>query len=123
MKRSSRYYSLILLILAGGILSLLNGSSAYGQGIRQEGGVVRGRIQDSSSNRYSSLVVVALLREDSTLIKFTRTKKDGSWELRDIPSGKYRLLASHPAYADYNIQLTVMDDAISDVGTFVLEPK
>jgi hypothetical protein len=86
-------------------------------------GAARGSIRDSILEKRCPLVVVALLNPDSTLVQFTRTKKDGTWFFRGIPAGNYLLLISHPAYADYAARLVIKADSITDLGAIFLQPK
>ncbi|RYD74902.1 MAG: carboxypeptidase regulatory-like domain-containing protein, partial [Sphingobacteriales bacterium] len=61
-----------------------------------------GSIKDTTSGNLVKNAVVALLSpKDSTLISFTRTKDNGSYNLPNISSGKYTLMVMHPTFADY----------------------
>lgn len=86
-------------------------------------GGVKGRIHDTTLNRDCPLVVVALLQQDSTLVQFTRTKRDGSWSFRDIPAGHYQILISHPSYDDYTAPVNIAADSMTDLGRLILAPK
>src|ERR1700760_4860300 len=63
-------------------------------------GDIQGKVRDSSGERGCSFVVVAVLNSDSSLVRFTRTRRDGSWMIRGIAPGNYLLMASHPAFED-----------------------
>jgi hypothetical protein len=99
---------------------LLAGIIAHGQ---DRPGAVQGKLTDSNLQRGCPLVVVAILDNDSLLIRFTRTRKDGSWIIRDIPAGNYLLLTSHPSYAEYMARITIRGDSMTDVGVLYLQPK
>src|SRR5580658_5478001 len=86
-------------------------------------GGIQGRLQDSGLERGCPLVVVAILDLDSSLVRFTRTKKDGSWVIRGIRPGNYLLLTSHPAYDDYLARVVIKADSITDLGNLFLQPK
>jgi hypothetical protein len=86
-------------------------------------GGIQGRLQDSGLERGCPLVVVAILDLDSSLVRFTRTKKDGSWAIRDILPGHYLLLTSHPAYDDYLARVVIKADSITELGNLFLQPK
>jgi Outer membrane protein beta-barrel family/Carboxypeptidase regulatory-like domain len=105
------------------LIIMMSFSAAYGQmsGVRMGG--AHGRIHDSTLNRDCPLVVVAILTRDSSLVRFTRTRKDGSWSFQGIPAGNYLLLISHPSYADYTARLMIKADSITDLGILFLEPK
>jgi hypothetical protein len=90
---------------------------------QEEVGAVQGRIADSGLDRGCPLVVVAILNSDSSLVQFTRTKKDGSWAIRGIPAGVYLVLTSHPSYDDYMSRVMVKGDSLTDLGVIYLQPK
>jgi hypothetical protein len=57
---------------------------------------------DTSENKPLSNAVVNVIRPiDSVLVKFTRTKADGSFTINNLPRLKYQVLISYPRYADY----------------------
>ncbi|WP_316802529.1 outer membrane beta-barrel family protein [Pedobacter nototheniae] len=63
---------------------------------------IKGRIIDTASTSILSGTSVSVLRaKDSTLVKFTRALDNGSFEINNIPKGKYILLVSYPKYADF----------------------
>ncbi|HTR29175.1 MAG TPA: TonB-dependent receptor [Puia sp.] len=86
-------------------------------------GAIQGKIQDSALDRGCAFVVVAILDQDSSLVRFTRTKRDGSWVIRGLPTGGYLLLTSHPSYDAYLARVVIKCDSITDLGTLYLEPK
>lgn len=60
-----------------------------------------GSISDTTNKKDIVNAVVALLKPiDSTLYKFIRTDKEGKFILKNISSGKYILMMTHPLYAD-----------------------
>ncbi len=94
------------------------------RGLGQERvGTVQGRLADSNLEQGCPLVVVAILNIDSSLVRFSRTKKDGSWATRSIPAGSYLLLTSHPSYDDYLARIMVKGDSVTDLGIIYLQPK
>jgi hypothetical protein len=94
------------------------------RGLAQEHlGGVQGRIQDSTLDRGCPLVVVAILDMDSSLIRFTRTRKDGSWMFQGISPGDYLLLTGHPGYEDYLARIVIKGDSLTDLGSIYLQPK
>jgi hypothetical protein len=94
------------------------------RGLGQERpGAIQGKIQDSVLDRGCAFVVVAILDQDSLLVRFTRTKRDGSWAIRGIPAGSYLLLTSHPAYDAYLARVVIKRDSMTDLGTLYLQPK
>jgi hypothetical protein len=98
--------------------------ASFFRGLGQERvGAVQGRMADSNLDRGCALVVVAILDNDSSLVRSTRTKKDGSWVIRGIPPGNYLLLTSHPSYTDFVAHITIKGDSITDLGFLYLQPK
>ncbi|QNN41610.1 outer membrane beta-barrel family protein [Pedobacter roseus] len=63
---------------------------------------IKGRTIDTASTTLLSGTSVAILNaKDSTLVKFTRTAENGTFELSGIKNGKFILLVSYPKYADF----------------------
>lgn len=69
-----------------------------------------GTVSDTAEKKNLSNGSVLLLRpSDSILVKHTRTDASGRFDLKDIPTGKYLIVVTYPAYADYVDELTVKD--------------
>lgn len=67
-----------------------------------------GKISDTASKKDIGNAVVALLTAgDSILYKFTRTNKNGVFEIGNAKPGKYILLVTHPYFADFVDDITV----------------
>ncbi|MEO6403986.1 MAG: outer membrane beta-barrel family protein [Ferruginibacter sp.] len=82
-----------------------------------------GKIMDTTTKTAAKNAVIALLTpKDSVFVKFTRAKEDGSFELKNIPPGKYILMVMHPTFADYvdDINLT---NATETAGIISMTPK
>lgn len=63
---------------------------------------IKGRTIDTASTTLLAGSSIAILNaKDSTLVKFTRSAENGSFELSGIKSGKFILLVSYPKYADF----------------------
>ncbi len=70
--------------------------------------IVTGVLKDTTSKMAVENAVVALLStKDSSLVDFTRTRPDGSYQLTKTPAGNYILMVMHPMFADYveNIEI------------------
>ncbi|MGO8056384.1 carboxypeptidase-like regulatory domain-containing protein, partial [Rhizobium leguminosarum] len=77
--------------------------TAYGQQA-----TIKGKITDTAEKKNLTNSVVALLKAaDSTLVKFTRSDKDGSFILSNIPAGNYCVLVTHPTFADYYVTANI----------------
>ena len=63
---------------------------------------VSGLIKDTATNaNVKNAVVLLLSPKDSILKAFTRVKDDGSYLLKNVPSGKYIVSVSHPNFGDF----------------------
>lgn len=101
------------------VLVLLSGLRSYSQNA-----TIKGTVIDTAekTNLYQS--VITLMRyEDSVLVKFARAGKDGKFILSNVPAGRYYVITSFPAYADFADQLTITGDTIIDMGNLALIPK
>ncbi len=79
---------------------------------------IKGRTIDTASTTLLSGTSIAILNaKDSTLVKFTRSAENGSFELNGIKNGKFILLVSYPKYADFVDHFT-LDSAtqVKDYG-------
>jgi len=94
------------------IISLLMFFVTQAQKITQSGKI----IDNNSQLPIANAVVMILAASDSTLITFTRTAADGSFELKNVPTGKSILMISHPLYAEY------VDDIVIKSGNDKIKP-
>ena len=99
--------TLILLCLIAGI------STSFAQ----QNGSVKGLVTDTLNKQNLTNAVVAVLRaKDSVLVKFTRTNKEGSFNLPNISAGKYIVMVTYPSYADYIDLISVTEGSVTDLG-------
>ncbi|MFM2364248.1 MAG: hypothetical protein RLZZ316_3150 [Bacteroidota bacterium] len=79
---------------------------------------VKGIIADTSSKTSLQNAVVSLLQpKDSVLVKFTRTKAGGQFEINNVPAGKYLLVVSYPKYAEYADEILIEPNNSFNAGT------
>ncbi len=98
--------TLILLVL------LVSASSLFAQQA-----TIKGTIIDTSEKKNLTNSVVALLRKsDSVLVTFGRTDKSGQFTLTKFVPGKFVLMVTHPAYADYLDEIEVKDASPINLG-------
>ena len=65
----------------------------------QSGGNVRGVLRDSTAGQFLSGATVTLMQaKDSSLVSYTRTSVNGSFAIRNVSDGSYRLLITHVGY-------------------------
>src|SRR5258708_34748528 len=58
---------------------------------------IKGRIRDTTLNKDCPLAVIALLQPDSTLLQFTRSRKDAEFSITGLPTGTYLIPSSNPS--------------------------
>ena len=85
--------TLVLVLIFLGVNSIL---------LAQNTGSVKGIIADTASNiKLINASVAVLNAKDSTLVKFTRANENGEFTIGNLKKGKFILLVTYPAYADY----------------------
>ncbi|RTL53220.1 MAG: hypothetical protein EKK39_05155 [Sphingobacteriales bacterium] len=86
---------------------------------------IKGTISDTTAHIPLSNAVVAVLRaNDSVLLHFTRTHKNGSFEMNAIPAVKSIVMVSYPNYADFIDTLFIKPgQTLIDLGNIYLETK
>ncbi|PSL48220.1 outer membrane receptor protein involved in Fe transport [Chitinophaga niastensis] len=85
---------------------------------------VKGNVLDTLNHVKLSHSVIALLHaKDSVLYKFARTDEAGRFELNNLPAGKYVLLISYPAFADYVETLTLADTSVVNLNKIMLTQR
>ncbi len=83
--------------------------------------IIRGTIIDTVEKKTISNGSVLLLRRaDSVLVRFARTNKEGSFVLKNLPAGKFVLLATFPKYADYTDTLSIADSSDTKLGNLFM---
>ena len=84
---------------------------------------ISGVLTDGNDKTAVHNSVVALLTPvDSILYRFTRSDKEGKFNLKNIKPGNYILMTSHNQYADYVDEITV-NEGEKKLGTIVLKSK
>lgn len=105
---------LIACILLYGCLS-----SAYSQQV-----TVQGTVKDTLEKQALPNAVVSLLnKSDSTLVKFTRSDKTGTFHMAKVTPGKYVLLVTFPKFADYADDIDIQNQSVVNIGTIPLTQK
>ena len=84
---------------------------------------IKGTVVDTLNKQNLSNSTVTLLRaKDSVLVKFTRTDKDGKFELKNLPAGNHVLMIKYPAFADYFDAINIKEPS-TDIGNIRLTLK
>lgn len=69
----------------------------------QKNGTVSGKLMDTAINKsISGATITVLDKKDSSLVSFTMTGADGSFEIKGLAEGSYRLLMTHVNYHNSN---------------------
>ena len=73
---------------------------------------IKGNVQDTSEKKILKNASVSLLwAKDTTLIRFTRTTADGSFQFKSSPTGDLLLLVTFPEYADSYQRITLQSNS------------
>ncbi|MBL7698213.1 MAG: TonB-dependent receptor family protein [Chitinophagaceae bacterium] len=85
---------------------------------------ISGTVLDTSENKPLENAVVSVLRStDSVLLKFIRTKADGTFSVSGLSSSKNIILITYPGYADYAELLKDSSTEEISLGSIPLTPK
>jgi hypothetical protein len=85
---------------------------------------VKGIVVDTLNKQNLGNSSVSILRaKDSVLVKFTRTDKDGKFELTNLPAGKHVVMITYPAFADYFEAVDLESNPSIDLGNVRLTLK
>ncbi|MEO8823860.1 MAG: carboxypeptidase-like regulatory domain-containing protein, partial [Ginsengibacter sp.] len=85
---------------------------------------IKGKLADSSSNLIPTNAVISILhQQDSVLVKFSRSDKNGNFQINNLDSGKYIVLISYPKYGDYVDQFDLKKGETFDFKTIFLTQK
>lgn len=86
---------------------------------------IKGTVTDTlNSNKLQYASVVLMRSADSVMATFTRSKQDGSFELKPVKEGAYLIMISFPSFADYiDIVSVSKDKPVIDMGTIPMVSK
>jgi len=85
---------------------------------------IKGKLTDSSSNFIPANAVISILRQqDSVLVKFSRSDKNGNFQINQLDSGKYIVMISYPKYGDYVDRFDLKTSEIFDFKTIYITQK
>jgi len=84
---------------------------------------VSGSVVDPKENlKLANATVMLLQAKDSILVSFTRTDANGSFVLKNIPSGDYLFISSYPNYGDFYKSVLVDGQALQ-LGNVELQSR
>jgi hypothetical protein len=94
------------------------------QSVSAQQSTVKGKIIDTLEHMTLSNAVISLIKKsDSTLYKFTRTDRNGDFNITNVETGKYLLLITYPKFADFSDEVEVNGQPINDLGSIALTLK
>ncbi len=114
LSKCCRYFALTSMVMFCMVIFGFNRS--YGQY------QVKGQLTDSAVGNMSNAVVAALRAKDSVMIKFTRSDKEGNFNLNLKDSGKYIFLITYPSYGDLVLEQDI-NQSTFDLGSQKLVTK
>src|SRR3954463_14628820 len=86
--------------------------------------VVRGKVTDTLEKKSLQNAAVSLLQKsDSTLFKFARTDKQGTFHIDGVVPGKYILLITYPKFADFADVVEIKNQPENNLGEIPLTLK
>ena len=86
--------------------------------IKAQDASLKGVVTDTLNKENLPNSTISVLRaKDSVLIKFARTDKQGKFEMSKLPSDKYIVMITYPAFADYYETVDVAGKPEVDLGT------
>ena len=85
-------------------------------------GTVKGLLRDSASAQPLADATVSIINaQDSSLVSFTVSLSDGSFTIKNIPSGHYKLIASFTGLSSFHKSITISPESpMIDVGSIVM---
>ena len=92
--------------------------------VQAQNAFVKGTVTDTMNKQHLSNSSVSLLRaKDSILISYTRSSKDGQFEFRNVPTGRFILMVTYPRYADYFDHFDFTASTEKDMGLIMMTLK
>jgi hypothetical protein len=91
----------------------------------QNNGSIYGSLIDTVLKQAIPDVTITILSgKDSSLITFGRTNKNGSFDIKFLPKGSYRLLATHVGYRNYSKYFEISEDKKGvNAGIIIMNSK
>ncbi len=81
-----------------------------------------GLITDAEKKPIYNSVVALITPVDSVLYRFTRSDKEGKFDIKNLKTGKFILMTSHSQHADY-VEEIITKEGENNVGTIKLISK
>ncbi len=84
---------------------------------------IKGIVSDSSMHPLDGSTIMLLSSADSSLISFTQSKENGSFELKNISNKEFLLQITHVGLGTYSKQITTQKSELLDLGNIRLLPE
>lgn len=85
---------------------------------------IKGVVTDTLNKENLFNASVSVLRaKDSVLMKYTRSDKDGKFQLKNLKTDKYIMMITYPSFADYYETIDLAAKPEADLGTVKLTLK
>src|SRR6185312_6401588 len=85
---------------------------------------IKGKLADSTATENPVNAVIAILHQrDSTLVTFSRSDKNGNFQINQLDSGRYVVLISYPKYGDFVDHIHLKQNENLDLKTIYLTQK
>ncbi len=109
-----------ILMLLSLILTVLTSVQA-----QKADGSVKGKLQDTVAKQPISDATISVLgASDSTLKNFTLSGKSGSFEVKGLPEGDYKLVITHLGYVEFKKKFSISEtNKVIDLGTLIVEKE
>ncbi len=96
---------------------------AFLQQVSAQNVKLKGVIKDTSERKSLSNAVISIIeKKDSSLVRFTRSDKDGKFFIENLVPGKYQMLVTFPKFADLLDDIELKGKNV-DLGNIALTPK
>ncbi|SDC45192.1 TonB-dependent receptor [Niabella drilacis] len=87
----------------------------------QSTGAIKGQLTDTTEHKdLTNALVTVMNAADSSLAGFTRTSKDGAFQVSGLDTGRYVIMITHPYFADVFENTALAANAVSDLKTIHL---
>jgi len=97
---------------------------AFSQIVFCQASSIKGKLADSASSEKPVNAVISILRQkDSTLVKFSRSDKNGNFQIDKLDSGNYVVLITYPKYGDFVDRIELNPGENRDMKTIYLTGK
>ncbi|MDZ4758280.1 MAG: TonB-dependent receptor [Bacteroidota bacterium] len=96
--------------------------ATFAKGQFGDKGELRGNLADSTAAKYIEHASVMLLRPaDSVLLKFVRSNSLGAFRFKNLDTGNYLIIITHPTFADYTEIVKVEAGDVTKLNTYMIQ--